>query len=204
MMRRSTNLFLMVLLGVMVLPHLAQGQITDIQEVNEVRMHTAKWGMYTLGGWALANMAVSGVGMARSTGQRKAFHQMNVFWNVVNLGIAAGSYYGMAADDPSGWTAWESLDHQMLLEKAFLFNAALDLAYLAGGMYLRERAKNDPNRAERWRGWGNSVLLQGGFLFAFDLSMYFIIHPGLQELQPFLTQVAISPTGFSLAIPLGR
>jgi len=167
-------------------------------------MQTARVGMYTLGGWAIANMAIGGIGMARTTGATRSFHQMNLFWNVVNLGIAAGSYFGMASDDPTSWTAWQGLEHQFLLEKAFLFNAALDIAYMGGGLYLRERSKNDPARADQWMGWGNSILLQGGFLFAFDLAMYFILHPGLAELQPFLTGVQVSPTGFSMVIPIGR
>ncbi|MEL6535035.1 MAG: hypothetical protein AAFQ98_06460 [Bacteroidota bacterium] len=185
-------------------PVVLNAQAPTLLDVNEQRIQTARIGMYTLGGWALANMAVGGVGMSRTTGVTRSFHQMNLFWNIVNLGIAVGSYYGMTTDDPAVWSPWQSLQHQMVLEKAFLFNAALDLAYMSGGLYLRERSKSDPARADQWLGWGNSILLQGGFLFAFDLAMYFILHPGMAELQPFLTSVQVSPTGFAMVIPLGR
>ena len=198
------RIVLFITFAMFTVPVFAQGPSPGLLELNEQRTQTVKVGMYTLGGWALTNMAVSGIGWANTTGQQRAFHQMNVWWNVVNLGLAAGSFIGMQGDDTTEWTPWRSLQDQMTLEKTFLFNAGLDLAYVTGGFYLRERAKADPTQADQWNGWGNSLLLQGGFLFAFDLAMYFILQPGAKQLEPFLTQVAITPTGFSLVIPIGN
>lgn len=59
------------------------------------------------------------------------------------------------------------------MQNFLLLNAGLDVAYIATGFYLKERAKNSSS-PERLRGYGNSLLLQGGFLLAFDIAFYFI------------------------------
>jgi hypothetical protein len=59
-------------------------------------------------------------------------------------------------------------------QNIFLLNAGLDAAYIATGLYLRERSKNSPNHSNRLKGYGNSLFLQGGFLMVFDIAMYFI------------------------------
>ncbi len=41
--------------------------------------------MMTLGGWAIGNIAVSGFSLRNASGSNKHFHQMNVYWNAVNL-----------------------------------------------------------------------------------------------------------------------
>ncbi|HAN38707.1 MAG TPA: hypothetical protein DCQ29_07365, partial [Chitinophagaceae bacterium] len=48
-------------------------------------------GMYVLGSWALGNIAVSSLTANGVSGSNKAFHQMNVYWNVVNAGIAGAT-----------------------------------------------------------------------------------------------------------------
>ena len=50
--------------------------------------------MLGLGSWAGLNILGSGIGWATSTnGQNKSFHQMNVMWNVVNLGLSIPGYF---------------------------------------------------------------------------------------------------------------
>ena len=51
----------------------------------------------------------------------------------------------------------------------FWINAALDVVYIAGGAVLRQQGieKNNP----QWIGWGDSIILQGGFLLVFDSVM---------------------------------
>ena len=49
--------------------------------------------MLSLGSWASANIVGSGIGWARSySEENKYFHQMNVMWNLVNLGLAIPGY----------------------------------------------------------------------------------------------------------------
>ncbi|MCB0846751.1 MAG: hypothetical protein KDE26_26060, partial [Bacteroidetes bacterium] len=80
---------------------------------------------------------------------------------------------------------------QNQIEKILLFNAGLDLAYIASGAYLIERSKTNPanaGRAEQFNGYGQSLILQGGFLFVFDLTA-FLIHQrnGNLRLRPLVS-----------------
>ena len=94
---------------------------------------------------------------------------------------------------------------QLRTEKLYLFNAGLDVAYLATGLYLLEKGRN-PTAAgspDRWRGYGQSLLLQGGFLLLFDGFQYATHHRHSQKLYPLLSRVSIGPGAVALALPLG-
>lgn len=137
------------------------------------RMDINENAMLVLGGWAAANILVGTYGNFKAKGEAKYFHQFNAMWNVVNLGIAAFGYLNAVNSDPSSMTNLEILNDYNSLQNFLLLNAGLDVAYIATGFYLKERAKNSSN-SERLRGYGNSLLLQGGFLLLFDVSLYFI------------------------------
>lgn len=94
-------------------------------------------------------------------------------WNVVNLGIAALGYFNAVNSNPSSMTNLEIIKDYNSLQSILLLNAGLDAAYIMTGFYLKERSKNSTS-AERLQGYGNSLLLQGGFLLAFDIALYFI------------------------------
>jgi hypothetical protein len=125
-------------------------------------------GMTVLGAWALGNFLVSGFLATQTEGEWRNFHLMNVGWNVVNAGIAVGGYLGAASTDPAGISAVQALRQQGTIEKALLFNAGLDVGYVMTGFFLRERAKTS-EKADMLRGIGTSLILQGAFLFAFDV-----------------------------------
>jgi hypothetical protein len=55
------------------------------------------------------------------------------------------------------------------LEKVFFINTGLDVAYMAAAAFLWQRGEATNDR--RFVGFGQALLLQGGFLFAFDLTM---------------------------------
>lgn len=129
--------------------------------------------MLVLGGWAVGNILVGTYGNFKATGEAKYFHQFNAMWNVVNLGIAAFGYFNAVNSDPSSMTNLEIIKDFNSLQNFLLLNAGLDVAYIATGLYLKERSKNSSS-AERLRGYGNSLLLQGGFLLLFDVSLFFI------------------------------
>lgn len=129
--------------------------------------------MLVLGGWAVGNILVGTYGNFKAKGEAKYFHQFNAMWNVVNLGIAAFGYFNAVNSDPSSMTNLEIIKDFNSLQNLLLLNAGLDVAYIATGFYLKERSKNSSN-SERLRGYGNSLLLQGGFLLLFDVSLFFI------------------------------
>jgi len=112
--------------------------------------------------WALISL---GIGRLLASGSRfwRGVGGQFVGWALVNLGIA---YWGVttsenrraALPDPLAPEVVEREAHN--LRRLLLINTALDLVYIAGGRWLIRRGS-------RGTGWG--IVLQGAFLFLFDL-----------------------------------
>ena len=149
------------------LPVLGQ-ELLDFESINQTRLEYNRQGMLILGSWAILNLVVGILGSLQRRGQVQAFHQMNAYWNVVNLGIAAYGFW--QASQVATLNFWEVFAAQQQIEKVLLFNAALDLGYMAIGLLLIERGRR--LEKERWIGFGKSILLQGAFLFLFDAILY--------------------------------
>lgn len=88
--------------------------------------------MVVLGGWSVANITTGLIAMGQTSGEARYFHQMNAIWNVVNLGIATAGYLGNRRLDPAGYNWQQSIREQNKIEKIYLVNGALDLAYILG------------------------------------------------------------------------
>lgn len=161
-----------LLAGFILMVATVAAQEIDALSLMEERVSLQQNGMKVLGGWALANLAGSGYMMSRTSGWQYRFHQMNVFWNVVNLGIAAGGYFGAGGQgNPSAFEVYESYAD---FGKILLLNAGLDIAYITAGFFLQERSKNVSKRSDMYKGYGKSLILQGGFLLVFDAALYWI------------------------------
>lgn len=131
-------------------------------------------GMYILGGWAVANIAGGAIGWANSTESAKYFHQMNLFWNTVNLGIAGFALHNNLNTDISVISADEMLAKHIKTENLYLINAGLDVVYIGTGFLLKHLSSKNLKKQDLLKGYGNSVILQGGFLMAFDLAMWVV------------------------------
>ena len=164
-------------------------------------------GLTVLGGWAVSNLLVSGIATGQTEGPAHYFHQMNGGWGAINLVLAGAGYLGgrRAARWPPTSRA-DNVRAQLRTENLYLFNAGLDVAYLATGLYLLEKGRNPtaPGSADRWQGYGQSLLLQGGFLLLFD-GLQFATHHrhGTRALYPLLSRVSIGPGAVALVLPLG-
>jgi hypothetical protein len=166
---------------------------------NEERLQTDQNLMLGLGSWAVTNSIVSGIGWATvPKGEAHYFHQMNVMWNTVNLALAIPGYL-KAKKANSGLTFSETIKAQHTTEKIFLINTGLDVGYMTGGFLLRSAAKTNSTKQDQFNGYGNSLLMQGGFLFVFDLTAY-MIHKrhAKRSLDKLLNSVEVSTTGLSL------
>ena len=153
-------------------------------------------GLAVLGGWAVSNNLVSGIATGQTDGSAHYFHQMNIGWGAVNLVLAGTGYLAArrAANQPITDRAG-NVRAQSRTEKLYLFNAGLDVAYLATGLYLLEKGRNPTadGSPDRWRGYGQSLLLQGGFLLLFDGFQYATHHRHGQQLYPLLGHIRIGP-----------
>jgi hypothetical protein len=154
--------------------------LSALDSLHSTRLSINKTAMLTLGAWAVGNIALNGALMLNSSKQSDQtpfyFQQMNVFWNVVNLGLAAGGYFGAMSEPASAISLANALEQQASIERILLFNAGLDMAYIAAGAWMLERSKTDTERTALWQGYGQSLLVQGGFLLLFDVSVFAIHH----------------------------
>ncbi len=151
-----------------------------------------------LGGWAAGNIIINPMLGRGASGSDKYFYQMNTWWNVVNLTIAGFGYHSAVSDDPNAFDALASLHEQHSIEKILLVNAALDVGYILGGLYMKERSLNVSKNADRLHGFGRAVMLQGGFLLVFDAIFYAVHKSHSQELMTILNSISLSSQGFSL------
>jgi hypothetical protein len=161
----------------------APNNATWTDSLNIARIQINKTAMFTLGAWSLGNMAVNGTLLALQANTPSAdrtqsyyFQQMNVFWNVVNLGLAAGGLYGAFTENPHGVSLFETINQQSTIERILLLNAGLDVAYITAGAWMLERSKNASDNTALWQGYGQSLILQGAFLLLFDAVVYAIHH----------------------------
>ena len=166
-MNISKVLHLFPLFFVFTFPVAAQG-FADLEVINQTRLDYNLQGMIILGTWAVINLILGAVASFRTRGQTQAFHQMNAYWNVVNLGIAAYGFW--QASRVAVLNFWEVLFAQQQIEKILLANAALDFGYIALGLYLIERGRR--LEKDKWLGFGKSIVLQGAFLLLFDAILY--------------------------------
>jgi len=194
-MKKYSFFFLLFFLPVFL--YAQQGINTFSQE----RIAMTQKGMLVLGSWATANLLLNPILQLNTDGSRKYFHQMNVYWNVVNLGIAGVGYYSATHEQlPSVLS--EAILAQNKIEKTLLFNAALDITYVVGGVWLIEKSKHSHKQQERLKGYGQSLILQGTWLFSFDLVFYLVQNHHGKELLKQLDHLSLSPYGLSLSFQL--
>lgn len=187
-----------ILLAIFILISL-QSTAQSVQKFNEERIQTDKHLMIGLGSWATTNFIASGIGWATvPTGEAHYFHQMNVMWNTVNIGLAIPGYL-KAKKANTSLSFSESIRTQHQTEKIFLINTGLDIGYMAGGLLLRSAAKTNSDKQDQFNGYGSSLLLQGGFLFVFDIVAYAIHNRhSKKSLEPMMNKIELSSTGLGL------
>ncbi|MCH2233983.1 MAG: hypothetical protein MK078_06990 [Crocinitomicaceae bacterium] len=147
----------------------------NLIEFNKKQNTINKRGMQSLTSWSTLNLGISAYGAATAEGEARYFHQMNIGWSAINLCLSVPGLVKAHRNKEFDLSPENTLKGQIKTEQVFLFNTALDVAYITGGFLLKERAKNDPENFQRFNGFGNAVILQGGFLFVFDLVMA-VIH----------------------------
>jgi hypothetical protein len=153
---------------------------------------------YSLGGYALANIAGSAIATGQTSGEATQFHRMNMYWNLVNLGIAGVGLLGARKQNADTESLTDAVKRHNQLKKVLLINAGLDVLYVAGGTYLDNQTDN-AETADRNRGFGKAIVVQGGFLLAFDLVNYFVLKNRDRQRDALLQA---TPNGIGLVLPI--
>ena len=125
--------------------------------------------MPVLLGWGLGSLAAGLVWMRSSSQWLRGLGGQFVGWGAIDGLIAGFALRGAernAARLAGGEISPAVHDQQAVqFERIVWLNAVLDIGYLAGGLWLLRRGANQPNR----RGMGLGVLIQGAFLFVWDI-----------------------------------
>lgn len=172
----------------------------ELRDFSEQRIRHQKTLGLALGSFAVANIAVGAVAAGQTSGETRYFHKMNVYWNLVNLGIAGAGLLGSRKRNADAETLADAVRQHENMKQILLLNAGLDVAYVLGGAYLRERAVSHPDKADQLRGYGTSIIAQGGFLLAFDLVNYFIFKNRGDRQERML--LSASSTGLGVVVPI--
>jgi hypothetical protein len=173
----------------------------SLKAFNTARINTTALGMQVLGGWGILNLGTGAIGWGNSTTpEARYFFQMNTIWGGVNFGVALLSYGSLQKDRKKHLTAAESLREQERIEKIFLINGCLDVAYIGTGLYLK--IAGDSRNSPIMKGYGESILLQGGFLLIFDGVMYRAEKENGSKLRQFLEKNPITFDGKRVGIIL--
>ncbi len=176
---------LICLFIVAALPVFAQN--IGLADFNQNRLNRTRNSMLVLGGWAAANIVVGAVGAGRGGAENKAFQQMNLGWGLINLGLAGAGWWTATHTDPASFDLYGTINEHHRMQKILLFNAGLDVGYMAAGFWMQEKSKTDDKNPERWKGFGRSLVLQGAFLMVFDLSAFFYLNGLETQLKPLIT-----------------
>lgn len=170
----------------------------NLADFNREKAGINRSGFLVLGSWSAANVISGAIGQSAATGEAKYFHRMNLIWGSVNLLIALPGYLG-AKRYPSDASLGESIREQYKQEKIFAFNAGLDLAYIAAGAWWLQKANSSGNM-NRDRGYGKSVIMQGGALLLFDAIMFTTHNRHGKKLSKILGTVQLAPNSLGCRI----
>ncbi|MCJ8165445.1 hypothetical protein MKJ04_11380 [Pontibacter sp. E15-1] len=169
------------LLPLLFFTFIASAQSNTLQAFNQQQAASLKIGMLILGGWAILNILTGSFKLTKATRSRKFYFQMNLYWNIVNLIIAAAALYSIFSKDPAAASLLQSLKLHVWYKKILYLNVGLDVAYIVLGAYLQERSRNSA-KTEQLMGWGKAIVLQGFFLFLLDLVLVILLESSAEQL----------------------
>lgn len=188
----------------------------SLKYYNNLRINTTSSGMKVLGSWGIVNLGtgaiwgwngkrtttyadLNGVQVTSSktiSSEGQYFFQMNTIWGAVNFGTALIGYAGIQKFRRKTLNAAGTLEQQKRIENIFRINEYLDVAYLGVGTYLK--LAGDSRKSPIMKGYGESILIQGGFLLIFDGLMYHAEKGNGTRLRNFLEKHPISFDGHRL------
>jgi hypothetical protein len=179
-----------------------QSQQAFNDSIANSRNRISKTAMITLGSWAAANITTGFIVAAQTQGEAKYFWKMNAYFNLVNGGLAVMGYLGVRKAMAKKYGFAENESAQLSIEKLYIFNFGLDIAYISTGFFLREKGMNSSNikTRDQLQGYGTSVIVQGGFLLIMDGIVLSLHHKNSVRLNNKLKNLELNagPNGFGL------
>ena len=124
-----------------------------------------------LSSWSVGNLIYSPIAtnhLFSPSKKNEYFYQMNFSWNLLNAGIAGLGHIIVNRDSKKPWDMKTLHNKKIKAEKSIIINMGLDLAYMVAGLLLRNNAKKNNAEESMNKGYGNSLILQGGYLLFYD------------------------------------
>ena len=124
-----------------------------------------------LSGWSVVNLIGSPIAnknMYNSTTTNEYFHEMNFNWNLLNAGIVGLSHFLVHRDSKREWNLNQLSTKKTKAEKSIIFNMGLDLVYVISGLIMNKNSDVNKDSDNINIGYGNSLIIQGAYLFLFD------------------------------------
>ena len=154
----------------------AQGSFNDSIALSRNRLKQNA--MVVLGGCAAANIATGFIAANNTVGDTKYFWRMNAYWNFVNLGLAGFGYVAAQKGFGKTYSLSGNYTAQKSIERLYLVNAGLDVAYIAGGLLLVNKGNKETivDKKDQYHGYGKSIAAQGAFLLLMDGALVLLHH----------------------------
>ncbi|MBI1297068.1 hypothetical protein GC175_19135 [bacterium] len=118
--------------------------------------------------WSVISVVVGGWLMRKDNADQRGFGQQAAAWGAIDAAIALGGWFGSQrrsrADDAQS-TEVQTKETRNL-RRLLWINAGLDVFYMLGGLWW---ARKDDPEGRGWAGHGWGVVVQGAFLFVFDV-----------------------------------
>jgi hypothetical protein len=118
--------------------------------------------------WAVTSVVVGLVLSRREDEFQKGMGEQFAGWGFINALIALFGQAGSVRRRkiPENKTTGVEIKEKEKLARLLWINTGLDVLYVWGG---RQAVQTRGSTNERWRGRGWGIIIQGGFLFFFDL-----------------------------------
>ena len=143
----------------------------DSTSIHDLFYKKQQQSLSLLSGWSVVNLIYSPLAtknLFSPETTNEYFHQMNFSWNLINVGIAGIGHIIVNKDSKKPWDMKTLYDKKKKAEKSIIINMGLDLAYMVTGLLLKNNAKKLTSEHSMNKGFGNSLILQGGYLLFYD------------------------------------
>ncbi|MCH2022014.1 MAG: hypothetical protein MK207_05990 [Saprospiraceae bacterium] len=180
-------------------PSLISAQ-ASLDQINETRCKHTLNGMVAFSGWTVANLAVGTAGVLTTAGELQHFYEMNVYFNVINLGIAIPGLINAIKAKPGGLSFEKTVKETQKVKTLFLVNGILDFTYITAGFLMREIGHNNSHNKsieDRLLGYGDSFIMQGSFLLLFDFIEFALHAKNSNRLDEHWQKISLKPYGSS-------
>jgi len=153
----------------------------------EQRQQQMERNKYILLGWGVANM-ISGAAMLGT--ENRDFGVMNASWGAINTGIALFALRSASQKYPNEYSHWDILRDEQQFNRIVALNTGLDVGYMIAGYAMMREGRDTMIRQ-----YGTSVLVQGAFLFVYDLFL-------MVESTRYLNRISVEPFSMGMTLRL--